>query len=192
MAKQAYVYSGTDWVPLASEVTNLSTYQTKASTGLVLLNTTSFSGVASQSINDVFSATYDNYKIVISGTNSTANASVSLRFRVSGTDNSTANSYVSQSARFLDTASTFSRSAATSGTFTVMNNTLVNACEMMVVNPFLATPTAWISQTYSSLDTAATYIYSGSHNQTVSYTGFTFIPTSNTITGVVSVYGFNK
>jgi hypothetical protein len=24
MAKQAYVYSGTDWVPLASEVTNLS------------------------------------------------------------------------------------------------------------------------------------------------------------------------
>ena len=30
MAKQAYVYSGTDWVPLASEVTNLSGYQTKA------------------------------------------------------------------------------------------------------------------------------------------------------------------
>ena len=30
MAKQAYVYSGTDWVPLASEVTNLSAYQTKA------------------------------------------------------------------------------------------------------------------------------------------------------------------
>ncbi len=30
MAKQAYVYSGTDWVPLASEVTNLSGYQTQA------------------------------------------------------------------------------------------------------------------------------------------------------------------
>jgi len=30
MAKQAYVYSGTEWVPLASEVTNLSSYQTKA------------------------------------------------------------------------------------------------------------------------------------------------------------------
>jgi len=29
MAKQAYVYSGTDWVPLASEVTNLSNYYTK-------------------------------------------------------------------------------------------------------------------------------------------------------------------
>lgn len=30
MSKQAYVYSGTDWVPLASEVTNLTAYQTKA------------------------------------------------------------------------------------------------------------------------------------------------------------------
>lgn len=30
MAKQAYVYSGTEWVPLASEVTNLTAYQTKA------------------------------------------------------------------------------------------------------------------------------------------------------------------
>ena len=31
MAKSAYVYSGTDWIPLASEVTNLTAYQTKAS-----------------------------------------------------------------------------------------------------------------------------------------------------------------
>jgi len=30
MAKQAYVYSGTEWVPLASEVTNLTAYQTRA------------------------------------------------------------------------------------------------------------------------------------------------------------------
>ena len=33
--------------------------------GMVLLNTTSFSGVASQSVNDVFSATYTNYRIFI-------------------------------------------------------------------------------------------------------------------------------
>ena len=35
---------------------------------LTLLNTTTFSAVASQSINDVFSATYDNYKIVLNAT----------------------------------------------------------------------------------------------------------------------------
>ena len=75
MAKQAYVYSGTDWVPLASEVTNLSDYytsaevdadfQTKASTGLVLLNTTTFSGVSSISLPaDTFTSTYDTYLVI--------------------------------------------------------------------------------------------------------------------------------
>jgi 4-hydroxy-3-methylbut-2-enyl diphosphate reductase IspH len=39
-----------------------------ADPGLVLLNTTSFSAVASQSVNDVFSATYDNYKIIVTNT----------------------------------------------------------------------------------------------------------------------------
>jgi hypothetical protein len=34
--------------------------------GLTLINTTSFSGVSSQSVNDVFSTTYKNYKILFS------------------------------------------------------------------------------------------------------------------------------
>jgi hypothetical protein len=36
-----------------------------AEPGLVLLNTTSFSGVSSQSVNDVFSTTYQNYRVII-------------------------------------------------------------------------------------------------------------------------------
>jgi hypothetical protein len=42
--------------------TTLGVYAPSTS-GLTLINTTSFSGVASQSVNDVFSATYDNYRI---------------------------------------------------------------------------------------------------------------------------------
>jgi hypothetical protein len=160
--------------------------------GMVLLNTTSFSGVASQSINDVFSATYDYYKIVMAGVNSTGNQSVPFRLRVSGTDNSTANSYVSQQNRFVDTGVTSSRSASTSGLFTVWNNTLVNGSETTVYNPFKAEPTAWFTNVISSLDTAAIYQYTGTHNQSVSYTGFTFFPNANTITGTISVFGFNK
>ena len=41
MAKQAYVYSGTDWVPLASEVTNLSNYQLSNGVGLAKVIPTS-------------------------------------------------------------------------------------------------------------------------------------------------------
>ena len=40
--------------------------------GLVLLNTTSFSGVATQSLNNIFSAKYTNYKILINTSHSNA------------------------------------------------------------------------------------------------------------------------
>ena len=53
--------------------------------GLTLINTTSFSAVASQSINDVFSTTYDNYFIVANILPST-NLSLQLRLRASGSD----------------------------------------------------------------------------------------------------------
>ena len=49
---------------LADDIdTTLGVYAPSTS-GLTLINTTSFSGVASQSVNDVFSSTYDNYRIV--------------------------------------------------------------------------------------------------------------------------------
>jgi len=61
--------------------------------GLVLLNTTSFSAVASQSINDVFNATYDTYQIVTDLSASSNNGeTVLMRLRVAGADN-TSNNY---------------------------------------------------------------------------------------------------
>jgi hypothetical protein len=55
--------------------------------GLTLINTTSFSGVASQAINSVFSATYINYRIVMNIVGSTA-SNIRFKMRVAGTDNS--------------------------------------------------------------------------------------------------------
>jgi len=60
--KMAIPYpSSTDLVK--DGATNMGSMATQidAKTGLILLNTTSFSAVSSQSINDVFSATYDHY-----------------------------------------------------------------------------------------------------------------------------------
>ena len=54
--------------------------------GMVLLNTTSFSAVASQAINNVFSATYRNYRIVVNITQTTGAAGqiIATRLRVGG------------------------------------------------------------------------------------------------------------
>ena len=59
--------------------------------GMVLLNTTSFSAVASQSINSVFSSTYENYRIVYTTSGFSASDALTLRLRASGTDLSSAN-----------------------------------------------------------------------------------------------------
>ena len=67
-------------------------YPAAASTqGLTLINTTSFSGVTSQSLNNVFSATYRNYRVVIDYVPATTSGVFSLRMRASGADNSTSN-----------------------------------------------------------------------------------------------------
>jgi hypothetical protein len=69
--------------------TTLGVYAPSTS-GLTLINTTSFTGVSSQSINDVFSATYENYVVVMCFEN-TADTTNFFRWRVSGTDDSSAN-----------------------------------------------------------------------------------------------------
>jgi hypothetical protein len=59
--------------------------------GLVLINTTSFSAVASFSLAaNTFSATYDNYRIVFNKLTSPGNAFIYLRLRAAGTDNTSA------------------------------------------------------------------------------------------------------
>jgi len=199
MAKQAYVYSGTDWVPLASEVTNLSNYytkgetdtnfSTKASTGLVLLNTTSFSAVASQSLNNVFSATYKNYKIFANINHSSTSTGLSLRLRVGGADNSTASSYTTIQVRGTGSVAVVTTpAAATSASVGAISNTLINGIEGAFYSPFEATATGF---QFNSLNTDGPQIYlnSGNHNQTVSYDGFTLSVASGTITGTVRIYG---
>lgn len=62
--------------------------------GMVLLNptTTTFTTATSVVFNNVFTSTYENYKIVITSPWATS-ATIGLRLRASGTDNTTANSY---------------------------------------------------------------------------------------------------
>ena len=159
--------------------------------GLQHLNTTSFSAVASQSINDVFTSTYDNYRILLSGTHS-ASGSVLLRLRVGGVDNSTASSYVSQ--LLIATSSTVTGSRVTSNyaNFGNFDTTLLNSVSIDIFRPALAEATGFSASSLRS--TSGAYITNsvGTHNQTVAYDGFSLFPENGNMTGVVSVYGYRK
>lgn len=171
--------------------TSLNTALGTRKAGLVLLNTTSFSAVASQSINDVFSATYDNYKIVISGVAS-ANQDFGFRLRVGGADNSTASSYVYQYVQGNSTTISGIRSTGNIWYVGVIGNSLKSQLELTLVSPFEVDTTNFYCSASSAESSAFLRLSGGTHNQSTSYTGFTLSASTGTITGKVSVYGFNK
>ena len=159
--------------------------------GMVLLNTTSFSGVTSISVNDVFSTTYENY--LIKGNNIQASSgNITMRMRVSGADNSSSNynrEYV-----IANGASVSANADNATTSWTVGNAGSSQGCafEIQLNSPFTTTNTNGLG-TWSLANATAPYWLGQSYGMTVttSYTGFTLI-NANNMTGSVSVYGFNK
>jgi len=216
MAKQAYVYSGTDWVPLASEVTNLSGYYTSAQTdiitaptGLKLLvptsvavgsgtgtasasGTVTFTTVSSVSLNGVFSSTYDNYLILVEVIPATG-SQLNFKLRASGTDTSTG--YNRQV--FLGDDTTSSAGRTTNQTVYDLFATTTSqrtAIEILLYRPNVSGTTGGIVKVSKAYDSSTPVIGIKTFGQTAStqFDGFSLIPASSTITGTVSVYGYTK
>lgn len=160
--------------------------------GLTLINSTAFTTQSSVSINDVFSATYDNYLVQIATTGSTTTTGVDMRLRVGGVDNTSGNYNRSSIFQSSTTITGQIQSAQTSF------NAVVNAvsterafAQMTVINPFATQFTGLINDQVENLSSGIVQ-YRRTYGTTVttSYTGFTFYPGTGTITGKVSTYGY--
>ncbi len=154
--------------------------------------TVSFSAASSVSLNDVFSTTYDNYKILFTNSN-TSGSDVYIRVRVSGAD-LTSNSYAN--IRNI-TSIGGSITSYTNYADTVVNLggnlTTQNSYSVEISNPFATKRTQIYSLgTADSSSSMNQEIVNASVKNTTSYTGFTLISSLGNMTGTVSVYGFNK
>jgi hypothetical protein len=163
--------------------------------GMVLLNTTSFSGVVTQSINDVFSATYTNYRILLRLTSGGAAGNCNIRLRVSGADNTTNNYYSAFSFdRFTNATGNGGGNPSTAYVLPAMTSAgQVFSFNMDVFNPFTANTTL-ISYKGTGQDGTSGYSMVGGayHEVSSSFTGFTLINNGGNFgTGSVSVYGYN-
>jgi hypothetical protein len=174
--------------------TTLGVYAPSTS-GLTLINTTSFSGVSSQSVNDVFSATYDRYLLVVSQTKATTTGSMYLRLRVSGTD-ATGTDYKYHFSYGESLSGTYSGIAANTDTglrLTVDNSTTdIQSANVTLFNPFAAAKTSILGTTMNFAGSTAGGQFAGGHNLTTSYTGFTIYNSGGTMTGSINLYAFNK
>jgi hypothetical protein len=166
--------------------------------GLTLINTTSFSGVASQSFNNVFTTTYDNYQIVCKIVGST-NLAVNLRMRVggvsaSGSDYRFSNFFTSGGAANGNEASSNSASSAQIGGNIFSSSYFANQ-RIEMFQPFLTERTTAVLQSVSPINTTAqlnsTCFGGFFHNLATSYDGFELIASTGNITGNVSIYGYN-
>jgi hypothetical protein len=153
------------------------------------------SAVASQSINDVFSATYDYYRIICN-IFPTGTPDLQMRYRVSGADNTTSNyNYEGFVARTNNTSQ--SVSSTTNSTIHViagLNASFANAFAIEIYKPF-SNDDETKHSVFGHMHDASSYIASfrgGVFASTTSFTGFTIFPSAGTITGSLSVYGYSK
>ena len=159
--------------------------------GLVHIETRTVTTSSSEIFNDIFSADYDHYKAIIFGTTTTS-AGINSRLRVGGVDNSTASSYVTQRGSSSGSSATADRGATAEFFLGSLHSSLKSAITVDFFQPFIATETVFLSEVLYAVDGARRSYQGGSHNQTVSYTGLNFFPTSGSITGTISIYGYRK
>ena len=162
-----------------------------AAGGLVLLNTTSFTTQSSVSVNDVFSATYDNYQIYINITASTTSNAGQLRFRVSGSDNSSSNyenGVYAVGAYSSGTAGSDNSELRNYFGVVGLHSTVGGQGIVNVQNPFTTNYTKILEHSVGEW----MRVGGGVMTVTTSYTGFTYIQPVGNFTGTISVYGIKK
>jgi len=172
---------------------NGSAWVYTAASGLVFLTSATFTTEPSVSfLADTFSATYDNYKVILNITAASVDGSqLYLRYRVAGADNTTSN-YNSGFARAPFSGGALVNDASASATSANLGALAATApisiMVMDVIHPFLSVVTKTVGGGLSYQAQS----FSGGTNfaATTSFDAMTFFPSSGTFSGSYKVYGY--
>lgn len=164
-----------------------------AAAGLTLITSQAATSSSSVVINNCFSSTYTNYRVIYSGTG-TADNYMFLKLRASGTDSSTA--YYSGGIRYFSTGASqqVAQANSTAGWEVGWN---YDGCfaSMDILQPNTTNRTGYSSsgsQWDPSVSRSIWTTIGGIHNATTAYDGFSLILGSGAFTGTVFVYGYQK
>ena len=153
---------------------------------------TAFTSVATITVDNIFTSSYTNYKIMMTYTNGSA-ANQSLQFRVGGVTASTS-SYSYQALNASSTSVGASRTTATSFPIGAANGAFNSSCNFDLYSPAIATGTnisSDIIYSAGAYTTPALDIFRGSHSVATAYDGF-ILTMSGTCTGSYTIYGYGK
>jgi len=217
MPKPMYVWSGSAWVSVASEVESLATYATQSyadntpgmkmivpssvavgsgSGSIATSGRVSFSGSSSVALNGIFSSTYKNYLIQLSLTGASADGVVYMKLRNSGTDASTNYSWAFVGLNTSSVDTNTGSTGQTTGMVLCSTETDFNkayySSQINIFRPFEAVVTSANILNTGSTSSAVAMTRSGGawHTTESSYDGINLIPSAGNITGDITVYGY--
>ena len=167
-----------------------------ANSGLVFISETTIgSAVASISVDNCFSSTFDNYRVLVRIADASTSSNVDFRYRVASVDN-TALVYnwfyvgLTNASGSLNNASA-GQSYAFTGT-NVTTTGLAQPFQLDFHSPFLTEETRTYGFGYSRAG-AGFRVGGTAHTSANSFDGFTLIPSAGTYTGgTITVYGYRK
>ena len=164
-------------------------WATVSASGMTLITTNNFSAVSAANLDNVFSATYLSYQVVVTFSTS-ANASPDLKLRNAGSNITSGNNY----AYVAGPVGGASIAAATGGSAFVGLPNVAGGCEyyitFVITNVFTTKPTfAYGSHGFISGGSKGLYTGGISQDNLSTIDGFSVNVGSGTITGTASVYG---
>lgn len=183
--------SGTLWFSSASAAIFIPDDRT-VSAGLTLISTTTIgSAVSSVTVSNCFSATYDNYKIIVNGGAGSGDSNIGLTLGASAT------AYYSGGAiwQYPNTQTSAGDNNATSWTRAATMTTNAISADITLLQPFAAARTSFNCWVMWNTTTTNNYggLQAGFHNVATSYTSFTLTPATGTMTGgTIRVYGYQN
>jgi len=181
-------YNGSAWATVGPTAA--------AASGLTFITGTTFSAQTAVSLpTSTFSATYANYRIIFNITSASADANDYIRFRASGSDNTTGNYY--SASKYLSYAGTTVDTYASGDTvgYTFGHGTGIGATRVWdIINP---QATAYTLANYAgniAFAGGGGYATGGGVGffATTSFDSMTFYTPTGTITGSYKVYGYSN
>lgn len=172
-------YTGSAWAAIGG------------ASGLTLIKTQTIgSGVSTVSVTDIFSSTYDNYLLTVSGGVSSTGTNITLRLGTTSTGYYVAGMYIEYGSSTVTGESVTNHTgfyAAAVGEANSLNG------EVQIFGPNLAKNTHVLHRS-SAASTAGPYKnYGGYLANTTQYTSVTIFPNSGTLTGgTIKVYGYQN
>lgn len=170
------VYKGTAWAPVSA---------------LTLVKAQTIgSAVSTVTVSGAFSATYDNYRVIISGGAGSTDASIGLWMGATTTGYYGGCGYI----RYSDAATILrSDNNASNWLRAGGGNTNTLSMNLDIIQPFNAKPTLVFGTKVDTSTAGASGAMNGFLNNTTSYTSFVVGPDAGTMTGgTIFVYGYAK